>query len=244
VTDLVGNPNLPAGPVLCEYQQTPGPNPNALSVRYTTRTTVALNITQPALPTILIGKQVLAGPLAPALTGDIANYAAIANLTFNPAGTLADGSCVLYVGNATQLTVTSLLRNTTYTFALYTYNPVTGLYCSDNAAALLTELTSNRESLIEQPGAVAGVNIALSQISPNPVVNNVNLTMDLFTDANITVQVIDGNGQVISVPVNGNYYAEGTHTLSFPLQNVASGSYFLRVSTENEAVIQRFIYMP
>jgi len=138
------------------------------------------------------------------------------------------------------------LRNTTYTFALYTYDALTGMYCLDADAAMLSQLTQNRESLLEQDpiGAIAGTNIVLSTITPNPVVNNVNLTMDLFTDANITVQVIDGNGQVISVPVNGNFYAEGTHTLSFPLQNVASGSYFLRVLTDNEAVIQRFIYMP
>lgn len=249
-TDLVGNGNIAAGPVTCQYNlpplPPPGPSVNALSVRYFTRTTVALNITQPALPTILIGKQIDAGPLAPELSGPISNYAAVASLTFNPTGTLADGSCVLYVGSSSQVTVTGLLRNTTYTFALYTYDALTGMYCLDADAAMLSQLTQNRESLLEQDpiGAIAGTNIVLSTITPNPVVNNVNLTMDLFTDANITVQVIDGNGQVISVPVNGNFYAEGTHTLSFPLQNVASGSYFLRVLTDNEAVIQRFIYMP
>ncbi len=248
VTDLAQNGNFPAGPVTCQYNipptPPPGPAANALSVKYFTRTTIKINIIQPELPTILIGKQVAAGPLAPVLAGDIADYALIANLAFNHTGTLDDGSCVLYVGNENQITITALQRNKAYTFALYTYNPETGLYCLDADAALLSQTTQNRESLTEQPGAIAGVNLALSQISPNPVVNNVNLTMDLFTDANITVQVIDGNGQVISVPVNGNFYAEGTHTLSFPLQNVASGSYILRVSTGNEAVIQRFIYMP
>lgn len=248
VTDLVGNGNIAAGPVTCQYNlppmPPPGPELNALSVRYYTRTTIALGINQPALPSILIGKQTSVGPLAPVLTGDIANYEG--RLSFNSGDILADGSCVLYIGTADQVLITGLQRNQDYTFALYTYNPETGLYCDDANAALLTQKTQNRESILEQdiPGAIAGTNLALTPITPNPVVNNVNITLDLFTDANITIEVVDGNGQVVAVPVIASFYAEGTHNLSFAMQNLASGSYFLRVSTGNEAVVQRFIYMP
>ncbi len=77
-------------------------------------------------------------------------------------------------------------------------------------------------------------NNALLNIYPNPVRNNGNINITLNEGANVSYQIYDLSGRVIAGSEFG-YYGQGSHTLTFSAENLASGSYIIRVQAGDKS---------
>lgn len=85
--------------------------------------------------------------------------------------------------------------------------------------------------------------ISISEIAPHPVVTDVNFDLSLTTEQNVTVQVLDITGRVISTPISGDTYNAGSHRISVPVDQVANGSYILQITAGEQTIVKRFVIM-
>ncbi|MFP4528101.1 MAG: Ig-like domain-containing protein, partial [Candidatus Kapaibacterium sp.] len=87
---------------------------------------------------------------------------------------------------------------------------------------------------------VVGKSIEVSEVSPNPAKYDINLTLNVFEQKEIRVEIVDMVGKVVAVPVAGNTYGPGAHSLNIPLDNtISAGTYNVRVLAGNEELILR-----
>lgn len=165
---------------------------------------------------------------------------------------------VVYAGTQTTITVTGLAPAMQYTFAIIPYNLVSTATNVD--ASYNYQYSYNHNTLpnkqaykrtariieenpdVEESGLDA--NLYVSDISPNPVVNNLNFKFDILEASNLTVDVVNANGQVVYTFMNNVPYNAGTFNLSLPMVDIPSGAYMLRVSTNNEVMVKKFVFMP
>lgn len=82
--------------------------------------------------------------------------------------------------------------------------------------------------------------MTLLQNSPNPFNNETVITYSLKKASNVTIEVTDLTGRVISVIDEGNRTA-GTYTASFNAGKLAAGTYFYTLKTENGSLTNRMI---
>ncbi len=79
----------------------------------------------------------------------------------------------------------------------------------------------------------------VSAIYPNPVVDELKFNIGLLQPTNITIQIINQNGQVVMDGIEKSL-VKGTHTISTPI-SLASGNYFLSVSSKQGIAVKKFI---
>jgi photosystem II stability/assembly factor-like uncharacterized protein len=65
-------------------------------------------------------------------------------------------------------------------------------------------------------------------VYPNPIRNNGNINITLTEGAKVSYQIYDLSGRMVAGSELG-YYGQGNHTLSFSTENLANGSYIIRV---------------
>ena len=76
------------------------------------------------------------------------------------------------------------------------------------------------------------------RVYPNPTNGIVNLTVNMDTKSDFTVELVNAMGQSIR---NANYTQTMNITLEFDLSNLASGIYFVKVNSENGTAVERII---
>lgn len=72
------------------------------------------------------------------------------------------------------------------------------------------------------------VDVLNMSIYPNPIVNNAVINFDLDHSANVSYQIYDLSGRMISNTVLGNY-AQGSHQVTFNVDGISAGVYIIHV---------------
>ncbi len=79
----------------------------------------------------------------------------------------------------------------------------------------------------------------VSALYPNPVSNRVKFDIELAQETDITIQVLNLNGQVVVDDIEKRL-AKGEHTISIPI-NMAAGNYFLSITSKQGIAIKKFV---
>ncbi|MCX6153290.1 MAG: T9SS type A sorting domain-containing protein [Candidatus Kapabacteria bacterium] len=81
----------------------------------------------------------------------------------------------------------------------------------------------------------------ISEINPNPATNNVNFTLKLQNEVQVSIDLIDVSGKSVMKPYNDVTFTNGEHTMSIPLNNISSGTYIMSIIAGNEVFFQKFV---
>jgi len=83
-------------------------------------------------------------------------------------------------------------------------------------------------------------NISVSQNVPNPFTNNSVITYNLNEAANVSVQIVDVTGKVVTTINEGNQNA-GEHNITIDGSTLAEGTYFYTFTAGNYQVTKRMV---
>jgi hypothetical protein len=87
------------------------------------------------------------------------------------------------------------------------------------------------------------VTFEIANVNPNPATTKLNFNLVLANDANITVQVVDLQGKVVSTPITDRMFTSGDNPVQINLDGLPNGSYALVVNSGDELAIHRFVIM-
>lgn len=83
-------------------------------------------------------------------------------------------------------------------------------------------------------------NILDWKIYPNPIKDKLTIELNLTADTKVSVQVISKDGRLLLNAYKGTL-PQGNHELNFNIQNISSGSYFIRVKAGDKYYTQTII---
>jgi len=161
-------------------------------------------------------------------------------------GTGTSSNYIVYKGTGNTLRVDGLTKNTQYTFKVYEYNLYNSYYSYATNSTPLSRNTSPKEGYDPEWADSPGSRLLSVRINPIPANEILNLALTLEETANITIELFNMEGQNVgthcnmSLPVNSSYQ-KGQYEMPISIGNLASGSYYLVVSGNNELVIQDFV---
>jgi len=185
-----------------------------------------------------------------------------ANSTYGSGDYLGTGTTanyIVYKGTGNTLRVDGLTKNTQYTFKVYEYNLYNSYYSyatNTNSTNPLSRTTSPKEGYDPEWVDSSESGILSFKINPNPANDILHLSLTLEETANITIELFNMNGQNVgiqnvgtqnvgthcnvSLPVNSSYQ-KGQYEIPIAIDKLASGSYYIVVSGNNELVVQDFV---
>ncbi|MBX7154676.1 MAG: T9SS type A sorting domain-containing protein [Candidatus Kapaibacterium sp.] len=82
--------------------------------------------------------------------------------------------------------------------------------------------------------------LSVQEAQPNPAVGNTQISFALAAPSDVEYILTDVQGNVIQRNTLG-VQTEGTHTITVPLQQVASGSYFIRINTKFGYAVRKIV---
>jgi len=94
--------------------------------------------------------------------------------------------------------------------------------------------TSNEEFISEVPAQ-----IRLNQNYPNPFNPSTQITYELASPANVSLDVYSITGEKIMTLVNNRFQQAGSHTVSFEASNLASGVYMYQLKTGSQVFTRK-----
>jgi hypothetical protein len=141
----------------------------------------------------------------------------------------------LFKGPQEAVLVTGLQAGTKYKMRLYSY---IGSTINPNEESVVFTTYSKEEDAFEVVAGVQGLSIG--NLYPNPVRDQFSFNFDLTDGSDVKVEIVNTLGNVVAVPVNNQYYGRGVHnmTVSVSSDNIAAGTYFLRVTANGQQVIR------
>jgi hypothetical protein len=74
---------------------------------------------------------------------------------------------------------------------------------------------------------------------PNPARNEVNLTIEMNSNEEISISIFSNTGQLINKPYQIN--TTGTNRINLDTQSLDPGLYFILIRTKEQAVMRKFI---
>jgi hypothetical protein len=96
---------------------------------------------------------------------------------------------------------------------------------------------NSQAASIEDLGFFNGVKAI---VSPNPVVDNANLSIELENASEVTIDIVSSNGQFVYTSDRG-HMAQGRHTMTVPVSDFAAGTYFYSIAADGKRLTQRMI---
>ena len=175
------------------------------------------------------------------------HYTTFSN-NFLLAPTMPQGSSdakIVYFGNLKVFAMTGLVRYTTYYLKVCAYKTVGGtrLFNTTTASAP-SNLMSFRTPLKKEgdlgTDAIAGT-FSMGLISPNPVTDAVNFTLDVPQDQAFTMEIYDLDGKLVNNFCQDLTYSIGIHNININTSNLTSGAYTLVVKTGMDMAITQFV---
>ncbi|MBA3704511.1 MAG: T9SS type A sorting domain-containing protein, partial [Bacteroidetes bacterium] len=77
-------------------------------------------------------------------------------------------------------------------------------------------------------------------IFPNPVNDNINISLAFDREENVTIELVDVLGRtLLSLPPES--YSSGYHQLTIPVTDYAPGIYYLRLNSQNSYVTKKIV---
>ncbi|MFA6570057.1 MAG: T9SS type A sorting domain-containing protein, partial [Bacteroidota bacterium] len=167
------------------------------------------------------------------IPADGLNYTA--NAVYASGQQLGSNGCyAVYNGTGNSVEVTGLTINTTYYFRVFGYN-------GDGATAnyITGTSTDNPNSVLVT--SVEGDNVPtgsfeISNIAPNPVVNELRFDLNLIKGMPVTIELMDVTGR--KVMTQSKSFEVGKNKVSFNVENLPAGAYILQVSSGNDSAIR------
>lgn len=80
----------------------------------------------------------------------------------------------------------------------------------------------------------------IANVKPTPAVDYVSFDLNVTSDMNIAIEVMDVTGKIVKT-INSNSYNAGSHEITLDLGNLASGTYMLHVNAGSSFAIHRFV---
>ena len=77
-------------------------------------------------------------------------------------------------------------------------------------------------------------------VSPNPVVENANLSIELENASEVTIDIVSATGQFVYTSDRG-HMAQGRHNLTIPVSDLAAGTYFYSIASNGKRLTQRMM---
>jgi len=148
---------------------------------------------------------------------------------------------VVYKGTSNVISTTGLTKNTQYTFKVYRYNYYNSHYSYATNSTPLSRLTSPKPGIDNEWTDSPNSSSFTVKINPVPANDILNLSLTLNEAANVRVELFNIDGQKVLVPVDNSSYQKGENLIPISIDKLASGSYYLVVSGNNELVIQDFV---
>jgi hypothetical protein len=81
----------------------------------------------------------------------------------------------------------------------------------------------------------------LKPLYPNPVKDFVNIEFELGVGSTVSIELIDVNGSKIRTLRNNEYFGTGEKSISLRTDNLASGTYFIKLDNNGQSYVQKFI---
>lgn len=104
----------------------------------------------------------------------------------------------------------------------------------------IEELSEVRVAILTMPNSIHSVFV--SKVTPNPVVDFGQLTVEMSSEQNLRIEVRNAAGQLVSV-LSDQVLGAGVHNFTIDLTNRAQGSYNILVTTDYEAIYVPFMYV-
>lgn len=171
------------------------------------------------------------------------------NSDFNTGTQILTNTYVQYVGSGSSNTSTGLTSGLRYAMKVFTYNgdPNTGFvtYNSQNSGSNNTYAITLKSAFDTQEFPLTGDGILSSTyVTPNPARDNISLTIDLATSANLRIALFTPEGKQVMIPVDGSIYNQGRHSFNIPLKGIAAGVYSVVITADNEVIVDNIVVMP
>jgi Secretion system C-terminal sorting domain len=77
--------------------------------------------------------------------------------------------------------------------------------------------------------------------SPNPVSDNVPLTLTLPETGVAALDIISSRGESVFTVFAENEFTRGTHTMSLNITQLAAGTYFCRLTVQGRSFVQPLV---
>jgi PKD repeat protein len=113
--------------------------------------------------------------------------------------------------------------------------------CVSGIANSITGLT---ETLLSDNGICENLkdySVSLIPLSPNPASSEVNVSILVSEDSNLSIDLLDAQGRLISTILPFQLLSSGTYNYLLNIRELSSGSYFIRLKTENENLMEKLL---
>ena len=172
------------------------------------------------------------------------------NLNFGSGSTIGNGYAI-YNGTDHVAAVTGLISGQPYHFRVFGYNGIdTTIKYNTSTATFNPKNRFMPKAGMEIPDETGNVNDMLpsnfnmTQILPNPVVNNIGFKLNNLTEQELSIAVYDVSGRMIVNYQNAKFMAIGSYNINIPLENISAGTYLLQIYNGQEVAVQKFVVMP
>ena len=226
------------------------PNAPTLTSSSATRNTVTLNWSSSSAVMIF---GIAGSPAAPIVTEanmDANAYSFTANTIFtttteNQGSPSIGGAKLLYMGTGATVQITGLARNSSYTFAIYSYNGTTNTWNFNTNEVFLPLVTSNKDIIADEDGLINS-KFELCRVSPNPAKDDISFCIDAFETNTYDIELFNASGDLVLS--QSQVLNKGSHSMKLNLftqkGGIAAGIYFLKVTADKESLTQQVIVMP
>lgn len=164
------------------------------------------------------------------------------NFSVAPSLNGSDYAKIVYIGTGKLFNLTGLTKLTTYYLKVCGFNGTSPnrKYNVDGGTNEKNFRTPLRKEGAEGTDALAGT-FSMSLISPNPVTDAVNFTLDVPQDEAYTIEVYDLDGKLVNNFCQGKTYSIGIHNININTSNLSSGTYSLIIKTGADMALTQFV---
>jgi glutamine cyclotransferase len=114
------------------------------------------------------------------------------------------------------------------------------MYCSDDFCNIYKyEIIDTTANIIENLNILPDETKLI--VYPNPSDNKINIEFYLPEESTINIDIISISGIMVKNIYSNKLYAKGTHNISCNMENISTGEYIIKLSTNNNTYNQKLI---
>jgi hypothetical protein len=150
---------------------------------------------------------------------------------------------------ATPVHITGLTSGNIYWFRVFAYNTNgtgTENYLTATAIFNPRSETFGRGIVEQEPEAIPGLDAStgfqINSLGPNPATSHINVSINADAASQFAFEIYTVDGQQVLSTTQS--MSQGSQEVTLPLNNLAAGSYMLKISNGNTFAVQSFIVIP
>ena len=124
-----------------------------------------------------------------------------------------------------------------FPFEVIGWTDTEGNTCSVNSQA------SADAGEINDEDAITGIDGAMIKQYPNPASNNATFEFSVTEDQNVSVNILNINGQLVGTIYSGSVRANEVNKLDYSLMTLQSGIYYVHLNTPNGVLKKKFVVL-